>query len=279
MQQILPEQLAHRDRHQLLLSGVAPRPIALLATTSVSGVNNVSPYSFFNAFASRPPVLALGPAVSSRTGKHKDSWQNLMDTKECTVNVCSYSMVHAINLASCEYEPDVDEFAMSGLTAAQSTIVKAPRVGESLYSMECVLLQNIELERGRGGNGNLTLVEVVNFWVNPGIMVEGSVKPYSMDLIARMGYDYYSRVTPDVIFEVPKLPFNAVGVINLPGAIREWSGFTLNQRAQLASVAALPQHHEHVTREHIERCFSAVVEYLELNDVESAWELLCRREA
>lgn len=240
MQTILPSDLSHRDRHQLLLSGVAPRPIALVATLSKDGVGNLSPFSFFNAYASKPPILAIGPAISAKTGAIKDTWQNLVDTRECTVNVCSYSMVEAINLASAEYPSEVDEFSKCGLSKAPSHIVQAARVAESLFSMECILMENHELRRDIGGNGNLTLLEVVCFHVSDSIMTDGRIDPRRMDLIARMGYDYYCRITPETIFEVNKPGLPGIGVDALPEHIRTSPILTGNHLAKLAGVQFLP---------------------------------------
>ncbi len=240
MQTILPSDLSHRDRHQLLLSGVAPRPIALVSTVSKNGVGNLSPFSFFNAYASKPPILAIGPAISAKTGAIKDTWQNLVDTRECTVNVCSYRMVEAINLASAEYPSEVDEFTKCGLSKAPSHIVQAPRVAESLFSMECILMENHELRRDIGGNGNLTLLEVVCFHVSDSIMTDGRIDPRRMDLIARMGYDYYCRITPETIFEVNKPGLPGIGVDALPEHIRTSPILTGNHLAKLAGVQFLP---------------------------------------
>ena len=100
MKTILPADLSHRDRHQLLLSGVAPRPIAFVGSVDAHGVANLSPYSFFNAFASNPPIVALGPAIAAKTGQTKDTWRNIMDTGECTISMVSYAMVQQMNVAA-----------------------------------------------------------------------------------------------------------------------------------------------------------------------------------
>ncbi|NQW29418.1 MAG: flavin reductase family protein [Ignavibacteria bacterium] len=240
MQKILPSDLSHRDRHQLLLSGVAPRPIALVSTVDEAGVGNISPFSFFNAYGSKPPILAIGPAISAKTGATKDTWRNIMATKQCTVNVCTYSMVEAINLASAEYPPDVDEFEKCGLSRVNASIVTPPLVRESPYSMECVLMENIELRRDIGGNGNIMLLEVVCFHVSDSIMHDGQIDPRRMDLIARMGHDYYCRISPHSIFEVHKPGVPGIGVDALPEHIRTSVVLTGNHLAKLAGVQYLP---------------------------------------
>lgn len=163
MRTIDPSELSYRERHQLVLSGIAPRPIALVATLDPQGRANLAPYSFFNAFASHPPIVAIGPAHSLRTMVPKHTLENLLQTRECTISVVTYRIAEQANLASAEYDAGVDEFAKAGLSKYPSQRVRPPGVAESPFIMECVLLEHIPLARERGGNGNLVLLEVVLF--------------------------------------------------------------------------------------------------------------------
>lgn len=242
MRTILPADLSHRDRHQLLLSGVAPRPIAFVGSTSADGVVNLSPFSFFNAYSSRPPIVGIGPAISARTGATKDTFRNIMETGEATISICTYAMVEAVNLASCEYPPEVNEFEKAGLTARPSSLVRPPAVAESPYVMEARLMENVELRRDIGGNGNLMLLEVVAFHVSDSVMVDGVVDPRRMDLVARMGYDWYARIAPDACFTVKKPTWNGIGVDALPDHIRTSTVLTGNDLARLAGVRELPMY-------------------------------------
>jgi len=242
MTTILPNDLPHRERHQLLLSGVAPRPIALVSTIDQGGIANLSPYSFFNAYSSKPPIVAIGPAISAKTGAEKDTYRNLLDSGECTISACTYGMVEAISLASCEYPRDVDEFVKCGLTKAASTIVRPPRVAEAPFAMECKLMENIELRRDMAGNGNIMLLEVVAFHVADSVMVDGRIDPRKMDLVARMGYDWYARAGAANVFEVRKPTWNGIGVDALPDHIRTSDVLTGNDLAKLAGVRELPMY-------------------------------------
>lgn len=274
MQHFLPADLSHRDRHQLLLSGVAPRPIALVSTVNQTGTRNLSPFSFFNAFASRPPVVAIGPAISAKTGATKDTWENLMETRECTISICNYAMVQAINLASSEYARGVDEFVKSGLTPSNSFQVRAPWVKESFFAMECTLMQNIALRRDIGGNGNITLLEVVQFHVADEVLVEGRIDPRKMDYIARMGYDHYCRVTPESVFEVHKPTWVGVGVDALPESVRLSTVLTGNDLAQLAGIEHLPNNGELYSGENLPEVHRKAQELLHAQMVAEAWEVL-----
>jgi flavin reductase (DIM6/NTAB) family NADH-FMN oxidoreductase RutF len=237
---INPSDIPHREMHSILLSGVAPRPIALVSTMDSDGNTNLSPFSFFNSFGSKPPIIAIGPAFSAATGKAKDTYLNIIETGECTVNAVQYSMVEQINLASCEYERGVDEFLKSGLTKRPSDIVRPPMVAESPFAMECRFIENIPLGRDVGGNGNLMLLEAVRFHIAESAMVDGKLHPQRLDLVARMGYNWYARAFGDAVFEIAKPRWNGIGFDALPEEIRTSEILTGNNLAQLAGVKELP---------------------------------------
>ncbi|MBS1537069.1 MAG: flavin reductase family protein [Bacteroidetes bacterium] len=237
---INPADIPHREMHSILLSGVAPRPIALVSTMDSSGNINLSPFSFFNSFGSKPPIIAIGPAFSAATGKAKDTYLNIIETGECTVNAVQFSMVEQINLASCEYERGVDEFIKSGLTKRSSELVRPPMVAESPFSMECRFIENIPLGRSVGGNGNLMLLEAVRFHIAESAMEDGKLHPQRLDLVARMGYNWYARAFGDAVFELSKPRWNGIGFDALPEDIRSSDILTGNNLARLAGVKELP---------------------------------------
>lgn len=235
-----PSDISHKDFHQILLSGVAPRPIAFVSTIDANGNCNLSPFSFFNAYASKPPVVAIGPAIAAATGKVKDTWKNIMETKECTINAVTYSMVEQMNLASTDYEYGIDEFVKAGFHKKQSTAVKPPLVEESPFSMECSLINNIELFREEGGNGNIMLLRVLRLHVKESVLTDGKIDPRKMDFVARMGYKWYSRVTPESCFECAQPRVKGIGFDALPQYIQESTVLTGSDLAKLAGVTAIP---------------------------------------
>lgn len=291
--EITPGDIPHRDMHQILLSGVAPRPIALVSTISNNGIPNLAPYSFFNAFASNPPIIAIGPAISAATGKVKDSYTNIIETGECTINAVTFAMTEQISLASCEFSPEVDEFVKSGLHPLQSVLVKPFRVKESPFQMECKLVESIALMRERGGNGNIMLLEVVKVHVNEAMFINDRIDPQQLDLVARMGYDFYCRAHGDAIFEVFKPKWNGIGIDALPEFLRESTVLTGAQLAKLAGIKEIPQknevekeralhecnrlmnagvHHQFQTdKDQLQRMISSLVD---LGYTELAWRLL-----
>jgi len=238
--EFIPGEVPKRDMHQILLSGVAPRPIALVSTISKDGILNLAPYSFFNAFASNPPIIAIGPAISAATGKIKDTYTNIVETSECTINAVTFEMTEQISLASCEFPPNVNEFEKTSLHPIESHKVRAPRVMESPFQMECTLIESIALKRDIGGNGNIMLLEVVKIHADEHAFSDGKLDPQKLDLVARMGYDYYCRAHGNAIFEVFKPKWNGIGIDALPEFIKHSNMLTGAQLAKLAGIKEIP---------------------------------------
>ena len=150
MLEIEPSKILIKDLHKYLLSGIAPRPIALASTIDLHGNKNVSPFSFFNIFSANPPIAIFSPARRVRNNTTKDTLENIKDIKEVVINVVNYDLVEKSFLASAEYPRDVDEFQKSGLTPIPSKKIKPFRVKESPIQMECKVSQIIELGKSGG---------------------------------------------------------------------------------------------------------------------------------
>ncbi len=240
MRQIEPKDVEVREVFSYLLGGVAPRPIALVSTLSSEGVPNLSPFSFFNAFGSNPPTVAFAPSRRGRDGSNKDTYHNLIATKECVVQMVSYDMVQQVSLASTEYAPDVDEFIKSGLTAVASDIVKPPRVAESPFQMECKMQQMINLGDGPS-SGNLAICEVVKFHIAEKIFDDQTINPDKIDLVARMGADYYCRASGGAVFEVEKPGLKiGVGYDRIPAFLKTSEILSANNLGQLGGIEQIP---------------------------------------
>jgi flavin reductase (DIM6/NTAB) family NADH-FMN oxidoreductase RutF len=138
--------------YRVLTGVVVPRPIAFVSTQSPDGVDNLAPYSFFNAVAYNPPTVVFS---SSRTveRKSKDTLRNIEETGEFVVNVVVDDIADAMNKTAAEFPEDVDEFEIAGLTSIPSEIVKPPRVAESPVNMECRLEQVVNIGDPRHGHG------------------------------------------------------------------------------------------------------------------------------
>jgi flavin reductase (DIM6/NTAB) family NADH-FMN oxidoreductase RutF len=239
-----PKDLSVRDLHKLLLGGVAPRPIALVSTISEDGVHNLSPFSFFNAFGANPPMIAFSPARRGRDASLKDTYQNIMATKECVVQAVTYSMVEQINLASTEYPADVNEFIKSGLTPIDSDFIKPKRVKESPFQMECKLVE-MKSYGEKGASANMAICEVLKIHVVEDIFTEGIIDPQKIDLIGRMSGNHYCRASGSAIFEVEKPnQKKGLGYDMLPDFMRESQVYTANNLGKFANVEQVPDEPE-----------------------------------
>jgi len=240
MKHILPKELSIPEVQRLLQGGIGPRPIALVSTISKNGANNLTPFSFFNVFGANPPVIAFSPSRRGRDGSLKDTYLNLVNTKECVVNSVTYSMVEQISLASTEYEYGIDEFIKSGLTPIDSDLVKPKRVKESPFQMECKLLEIRSFGEG-GASANIAICEVVKFHVAEDLFVNGVIHPDRIDLVARMSADFYCRASGDAIFEVEKpIAKKGVGYDQLPEFMKQSFVFSANNLGKFANVEKIP---------------------------------------
>jgi flavin reductase (DIM6/NTAB) family NADH-FMN oxidoreductase RutF len=227
--------------HDLLLSVVAPRPIAFASTVDSKGNVNLSPFSFFNIFGTRPAVLVFSPSRRHRDNTTKHTLENILETRQVVINTVSYAMIEQVSLASSEYEKAVNEFTKAGFTAVPSERVKPPRVKESPASFECEVLE-VKSLGDQGGAGNLVICKVVLIHVKDSIFdAQGKVDPQKVDSVARMGADYYCRVNVESIFELPKpgLP-PGIGIDNLPDEIRNSTVLTGNDLGRLANIDKIP---------------------------------------
>ncbi len=237
---IEPKDLAVKDVHAYLLGGVGPRPIGLVSTVSPEGRVNLSPFSFFNAFGANPPTVAFSASRRGRDNTLKDTYHNIVATKECVIQAVTYDMVQQVSLASTEYETGIDEFVKTGLTPITSDLVKPPRVKESPFQMECRMLQMIPLGDG-GGSGNLAICEVIKFHISEDILVNGVIHPDRIDLVARMGANFYTRSRGDSIFEVAKpAQEKGIGYDGLPQFIKDSDLLTANNLGQLGNIETIP---------------------------------------
>lgn len=238
---IIPGQVKTAHLHALLLGAVAPRPICFASTIDYEGRRNLSPFSFFNVFGSKPPIVVFSPARRVRDNTIKHTLENILQTNEVVINMVSYSMVQQMSLASCEYPKGTDEFIKAGFTPLPSTMVGPFCVAESPVNLECKVLQVLETGK-EGGAANLVICEVLCMHVNDAILdADGKIDPDKIDLVARMGGDYYCRASGSSVFKVPK-PNAAlgIGIDALPQAIRHSKILTGNDLGILGNCTSLP---------------------------------------
>lgn len=241
MKSFLAKNTDTRAFYSLLTSSVAPRPICFASTIDKDGNPNLSPFSFFNLFGSKPPLLIFSPLRRMRDNTTKDTLENILQTKEVVINVVNYDMVQQMSLSSCEYPTGVNEFTKSGFTPIASKSVAPFRVKESPVQIECKVI-DVHAIGEEGGGANLILCEVIQIHVKEEILnSNGDIDPHKIDLVARLGLDYYSRASGDSIFEVPKPNRHlGMGVDKLPDAIKNSTVLTGNDLGILANCTEIP---------------------------------------
>ena len=238
---INPIDYSTKDLHKILLSSVTPRPIALASTIDSDGVVNLSPFSYFNVFSANPPVLIFSPANRVTDNSKKDTLINISKVKEVVINLVDYNIVEPTSLSSVYFEKNVDEFLKSGLTKMESIKVKPPRVLESPVSYECKVNDVISLGNN-GGAGNLIICEVLMIHINEEFLNEnGDIDPLKLNLVARMGENYYLDVKKESLFEIKKpVGVNAIGVDSLPNHAGESLILSHNDLARLGNIEEIP---------------------------------------
>jgi len=240
-----PKEIKTGQLHAHMLSAIAPRPIAFASTVDKDGTPNLSPYSFFNAFGSKPPTLIFSPARRVRDNTIKHTLENVYETMEVVINVVNYDMVQQMSLSSCEYPKGVSEFEKAGFTPIASQLVKPFRVKESPVQFECKVKQVIETGN-EGGAGNLIICEILLMHVSEAVMDEnGRIDQHKIDLVARCGYDWYCRASGPALFEVAKPNLKlGIGLDNIPEDIRLSEVLSGNDLGQLGNLEAIPAYEE-----------------------------------
>lgn len=288
---IEPKELTPLKLQAYLQGAVGPRPIAFASTIGRNGIPNLSPFSFFNVFSSNPPILIFSPARRVRDNTIKHTLINATDTKQVVINVVNYDMVQQTSLSSTEYAEGVDEFIKSGFTPVPSHLVKPYRVAESPVQFECKVNDIISLG-SEGGAGNLIICEVLKIHIDEAVLAsDGTIDQYKIDLVSRMGGNWYSRANKG-LFEVQK-PINSlgIGVDQIPLFIRESPVFNGNDMGKLGNVEALPSKEEIdiFVKQNFEvkgvlsaddeiKKHQLAKEYLEKEEVLTAWKVLLAKQ-
>ncbi|HJP64449.1 MAG TPA: flavin reductase family protein [Mucilaginibacter sp.] len=229
------------DLQNYLQYAIAPRPICFASTVDKQGNVNLSPFSFFNMFSTKPPVCVFSPSRRVRDATTKHTLENILEVPECVINIVTYDMVQQTSLASVEYPKGVNEFVKCGFTPIASELVKPPRVAESPVQLECVINQVIPLGDGAGA-GNLVLAEIKLMHISEAILdADNRIDQQKLDMVARLGGDWYARINQDNLFIVAKpVRTIGIGVDSIPYAIRNSKVLTGNNLGQLGNVESLP---------------------------------------
>lgn len=231
--------------HRTLLGAVGPRPIAFASTIDIKGNPNLSPFSFYNAFGVNPTTLIFSPSRRGRDNTTKHTYENLKEVQEVAINAVSYNMVEQMSLASTEYARGVNEFEKAGFTPVPSERIKPARVKESPVQFECKVRDIIETG-DKGGAANLVVCEILLIHVDEIILdANGIIDPNKIDLVGRLGGDYYCRTSGDAVFKVEKpLQKLGIGIDHLPDYIKSSHFLSGNDLGKLGNIESLPSREE-----------------------------------
>ena len=277
-----PKDLSVQMVQKYLQNAIAPRPICFASTVNKEGQPNLAPFSFFNLFSSNPPIAVFSPAYSGRTGAPKDTLLNVLEVPEVVINVVTYEMVHQTSLASSPFPKGVNEFVKANFTPVPSELVKPARVKESPVQLECKVMEVKELGK-QGGAGNLVICEVLRMHISESVLnEEKQIDTRKLDLVARMGDNWYCRAHGEALFEVKKpITSIGIGIDSIPEEIRFSEVLSGNNLGLLASVEELPKDEEIQTFKKNLNTFNSqrdrhlyAKSLLEANKVQEAWMVL-----
>jgi len=184
--------------YRFMIGVVVPRPIAFVSTQSEPGRFNVAPFSYFNAITNRPPLVGI--SMNARGGGPKDTLRNIRATGDFVINLVHEELLEKMVYTSGDWPADVDEFELTGLTAVESDLVEAPRVGEAKVSLECRLFREISL-----GDATFVVGEMLLGHVDDDILVDGKVDVERLKPVGRLGGDGYCVVREAVHLARPRV--------------------------------------------------------------------------
>lgn len=271
MKTLIPSEITPVQLQTVMQTAVSPRPIALASTVDKDGNSNLSPFSFFNMFSTVPPVLVFSPSRRVRDNTIKHTLENVLEVPEVVIGTVNFPIVQQISLASTEYEEGINEFIKSGLTMKDADFVQPKLIEECPVNFECKVLE-IKSLGDQGGAGNLVICEVLKIHIREEYLDEnGNLDQAKLDMVARLGSNWYSRNTADNLFEVPKpLVTKGIGFDLLPDEIKFSRIFTGNDLGMLANVEILPAGNYHSDENvHLE-----AQKLLLESKIEEAWKIL-----
>jgi flavin reductase (DIM6/NTAB) family NADH-FMN oxidoreductase RutF len=191
----------HGLAHDPFNAIIGPRPIGWISTRDTAGRFNLAPFSFFNAFAYRPPIIGFASSGA------KDTLRNAQETGEFVWNLATMALAQQMNASSASVAHGVSEFDLAGLSAAPSSLVAAPRVAESPVAFECKVTQILQLTDSRGTPLPSWMVfgEVVGAHIARRLLVNGIYDTAAAHPILRAGgNDAYAEITPEIMFRMKR---------------------------------------------------------------------------
>lgn len=196
-----PDNTVFQDIHKLMIGSIVPRPIAFVSTISKNKQNNIAPFSYFNGVCSNPPTIMFAPARRGWDGSEKDTLINIKDTKEFVVNIVSESITEQMVKCSTDFESNIDEFSISGLTPIASKKINPPRLLESKINLECKLNQIVEIGNGTAGGGFIVIGTIVLFHIDDKVLVNNKIDLKELNPVGRLAGSWYTKPTDNFKIE------------------------------------------------------------------------------
>lgn len=269
------DQLSTQQIQQYLQYAIAPRPICFATTIDLEGNVNLSPFSFFNLFSMNPPICIFSPSRRVRDNTTKHTLENIKMVPECVINIVNYEMVQQISLASCDYPKGTNEFIKAGFTPLASELVKPPRVAEAPIQLECIIQEVITLGENAGA-GNLVLALIKKIHIREEVLdANKNIDQVKLDLVARLGGDWYARITKENLFKVEKPNTKlGIGFDQLPVGIIASELLSNNEKGQLANYNVLPESNVQLMSNFSKDTILKIKLALANQETELAWEII-----
>ena len=269
------DKLSPQEIQKYLQFAIAPRPICFASTIDLEGNVNLSPFSFFNLFSMNPPICIFSPSRRVRDNTTKHTLENIKQVPECVINIVNYDMVQQASLASCDYPKGTNEFIKAGFTALPSELVKPPRVAESPIQLECIVQEVITLGESAGA-GNLVLALIKKIHISEALLdSQHNIDQAKLDLVARLGGDWYARITEENLFKVEKPNTKlGIGFDQLPEGIINSPLLTNNEKAQLANIDIVPAASIQQNNNFSEATILKIKSALAQQKTEEAWQII-----
>ena len=244
MKIIYPENTPPKDMHNYMLGTITPRPIAFVSTVDEDGINNLAPFSYFNAISSNPPILVFSVNRKS-DGSKKDTLINIEKTKECVVNMVNSKIANQMVLSSVSFEKGIDEYVKSGLTPVKSKTINAFGVKEAKVRFECKLDRVIHFG-DFGGASSLVICNVSCIQISEQVFDKNNkIDPVILDNTGRLGRSFYLKTNKENVFSIPHIKTKKpLGFDMLPKSITNSKILSGSEISHIATLDKLPAKEE-----------------------------------
>lgn len=190
-----PNEHTLAETHKLMIGSIVPRPIAFVSSQSKEGLINLAPFSYFNGVCSEPPSIMFCPARRGYDGKTKDTLNNIRETEEFTVNIVSEDFGEQMVATATDFEPDVNEFDISGLTPEPCQKIAPPKIAEAKVCFECILNQIVPVGNEGPGGGFVVIGTIVLFHIDDDVYDDGYIDLETLRPVGRLAGNQYIRTT------------------------------------------------------------------------------------